>query len=189
MFGSTPAAAVSAATPNAQGIWLGGHERGPGVYRSFHKCSNVGDSHAGKFSLEGRACQCQNEDSDYSQGKRSQKGQAWRSNVKVPFFSLFSQLESELTRLQKQHAALFESAERRESLERTARAKLSTEVKRLTAVNRELLSSSNSLQNLSSYSFGSDLDAYKKELSKKDMTIAQLISQSMCCKALTTDHY
>ncbi len=67
-------------------------------------------------------------------------------------------MESELTRLQHQHASLFESAERRESLERTARAKLSTEVKRLTAVNRELLSSSNSLQNLSSPSTSGGVD-------------------------------
>lgn len=91
-------------------------------------------------------------------------------------------MESELTRLQRQHASLFESAERRESLERTARVKLSTEVKRLTAVNRELLSSSNSLQNLSSYSLGSDVDIYRKELAKKDVTIAQLISQSELTK-------
>jgi hypothetical protein len=94
-------------------------------------------------------------------------------------------LESELTRLQKNHASLFESAERRESLERTARAKLSTEVKRLALVNRELLSSSNSLQNLSSYSLGSDVDTYRKELSKKDATIKQLISHSKTKKPLT----
>lgn len=88
------------------------------------------------------------------------------------------QLEVELTRLQKDHASLFESAERRESLERTARAKLSSEVKRLTAVNRELLSSSNSLQNISPYAMPSDLDAYRKELSKKDAALSQLISES-----------
>lgn len=87
-------------------------------------------------------------------------------------------LEAELTRLQKDHASLFESAERRESLERTARAKLTTEVKRLTAVNRELLSSSNSLQNISPFAMSSDVDAYKMELAKKDSTISQLISES-----------
>ncbi|CAL8095101.1 unnamed protein product [Orchesella dallaii] len=87
-------------------------------------------------------------------------------------------LEVELTRLQKDHASLFESAERRESLERTARAKLTTEVKRLTAVNRELLSSSNSLQDISPYAMSSDLDAYKHELGKKDATLSQLISDN-----------
>ena len=87
-------------------------------------------------------------------------------------------MEAELTRLQASHAALFESTERRESLERTARSKLSTEVKRLTAVNRELLSSSNSLQNLSPYAASSDVEILKKELVKKDLAIAQLISQS-----------
>ncbi|ODM92116.1 Angiomotin-like protein 1 [Orchesella cincta] len=87
-------------------------------------------------------------------------------------------LEAELTRLQKDHASLFEVAERRESLERTARAKLTTEVKRLTAVNRELLSSSNSLQNISPYAMSSDLDAYKMELGKKDVTLSKLISDN-----------
>ncbi|CAG7721617.1 unnamed protein product [Allacma fusca] len=92
--------------------------------------------------------------------------------------SIIQKLEAELTRLQASHAALFESTERRESLERTARSKLSTEVKRLTAVNRELLSSSNSLQNLSPYAASSDIELLKKELVKKDLTIAQLVSQN-----------
>ena len=89
-------------------------------------------------------------------------------------------METELSRLQASHAALFESTERRESLERTARSKLSTEVKRLTAVNRELLSSSNSLQNLSPYAVNSDIEILQKDLAKKELTISQLVSQSKC---------
>lgn len=89
-------------------------------------------------------------------------------------------MEAELTNLQSQHAALFESAERRESLERTARVKLSSELKRLTSVNRELLSSSGSLQNLAPFTgnLPVDIEMFKKELSNKDLVIAQLISQS-----------
>jgi len=101
-------------------------------------------------------------------------------------------MEAELARLQAQHAALFEATERRETLERTAREKLSSEVKRLYAVNRDLMSTSNSLQNLHSSpssisnlhgslggsADGSSFDGYKNELAKKDFTISHLVSQS-----------
>lgn len=88
----------------------------------------------------------------------------FKSNAFI-YFCQF-QLESELNKLQAAHEALFASAERRESLERTARAKLSTELKRLTAVNRELLSSG-SLQNLSPSPFSSNITPDIEFLKKK----------------------
>ena len=87
----------------------------------------------------------------------------------------------EIIKVHDAHQALVRSSERREQLERLARHKLHAEVKRLTELNADLkdqvevLSTQIANRPLSSESN----DGLRKELNKRDVFIAQLISQSM----------
>lgn len=78
------------------------------------------------------------------------------------------------------HQALIKSSERREHLERLARHKLHAEVKRLTELNADLKDQIDVLSTqISSRPLPSDSsDALRKDLNKRDVFIAQLISQS-----------
>ena len=78
------------------------------------------------------------------------------------------------------HEDLVESCERRERLERTARAKLQAEIRRLQDTNRSLCEQVDivSKQMMAArVSHGGSIDA--PELSKRDALIAQLVAQSI----------
>lgn len=79
------------------------------------------------------------------------------------------------------HQALVKSSERREHLERLARHKLHAEVKRLSELNADLKDQIDVLTTqIANRPLPSDSsDALRKDLNKRDVLIAQLISQSM----------
>lgn len=92
---------------------------------------------------------------------------------------MYLQLEQEVTKVHRAHEDLVESCERRERLERTARAKLQAEIRRLQDTNRALREQVDaaSKQLLASrVSHNGSLDA--SELAKRDALIAQLVAQS-----------
>ncbi|KAK8404128.1 hypothetical protein O3P69_000295 [Scylla paramamosain] len=88
--------------------------------------------------------------------------------------------EMEIVKVHEAHQALVKSSERREQLERLARHKLHAEVKRLTELNADLKDQVDVLSTqISNRPMSSDSsDALRKELNKRDVLIAQLISQN-----------
>ena len=86
------------------------------------------------------------------------------------------------------HEDLVQSSERRERLERAARSRLQSDVRRLQEVNRalreqmEILSSQLLTGRTQSQSDLPDIAAenLRKELGKREIFIAQLITQSKC---------
>ncbi|XP_066965234.1 uncharacterized protein [Macrobrachium rosenbergii] len=89
--------------------------------------------------------------------------------------------EMEIIKVHEAHEALVKLSERREQLERLARHKLHAEVKRLTDLNADLKDQVDVLSTqIASRSLPTDsADALQKELNKRDVFIAQLVSQSM----------
>ena len=88
-----------------------------------------------------------------------------------------------MAKVEQQHDALVKSCERREQLERLARHKLYTQNRLLKNTNNEykeqidILSNQLMNQNAPDVASGDD-SLIKKELNKRDVFIAQLISQS-----------
>ena len=88
-----------------------------------------------------------------------------------------------MSKVEEQHESLVKSCERREQLERLARHKLQTQVRRLTDTNNELKEQTdiltNQLLNQPPIDGASaDVTSLKRDLNKRDVFIAQLISQS-----------
>ncbi|XP_069172424.1 angiomotin-like protein 1 isoform X3 [Procambarus clarkii] len=90
--------------------------------------------------------------------------------------------EMEIIKVHEAHEALVKSSERREHLERLARHKLHAEVKRLTELNADLKDQvdvlSTQIANRPLPTDTSSSDALRKELNKRDLFIAQLVSQN-----------
>ncbi|XP_071530758.1 uncharacterized protein [Panulirus ornatus] len=88
--------------------------------------------------------------------------------------------EMEIVKVHEAHEALVKSSERREQLERLARHKLHAEVKRLTELNADLKDQIDVLTTqIANRPLPTDsTDALRKELNKRDVIIAQLISQN-----------
>ncbi|XP_042204239.1 uncharacterized protein LOC121853912 isoform X1 [Homarus americanus] len=88
--------------------------------------------------------------------------------------------EMEIIKVHDAHEALVRSSERREQLERLARHKLHAEVKRLTELNADLKDQVDVLSTqIANRPLPTDSsDALRKELNKRDVFIAQLISQN-----------
>ncbi|CAL4131901.1 unnamed protein product, partial [Meganyctiphanes norvegica] len=87
--------------------------------------------------------------------------------------------ELEMLKVHESHEQLVKISERREQLERLARHKLSQEVKRLTDVKQELKDQVDVLTNqIANRPVPSDSDSLRKELNKRDVFIAQLVSQN-----------
>ncbi|XP_068217068.1 LOW QUALITY PROTEIN: serine-rich adhesin for platelets-like [Palaemon carinicauda] len=88
--------------------------------------------------------------------------------------------EMEIIKVHEAHEALVKLSERREQLERLARHKLHAEVKRLTDLNADLKDQVDVLSTqIASRSLPTDsADALRKELNKRDVFIAQLVSQN-----------
>ena len=105
-------------------------------------------------------------------------------------FLLPRQFEMEIVKVHDAHQMLVKSSERREQLERLARHKLHAEVKRLTELNADLKDQVDVLSTqISNRPVSTDSsDALRKELNKRDVLIAQLISQSMLLGSLLLFH-
>ena len=96
------------------------------------------------------------------------------------------QLEQEIGKVHHAHEELVQSSERRERLERAARARLQSDVRRLQELNRalreqvELLSAQLLAGRTQNQSDLPDMAAenLRKELGKREIFIAQLITQS-----------
>ncbi|XP_069943567.1 angiomotin-like isoform X2 [Cherax quadricarinatus] len=88
--------------------------------------------------------------------------------------------EMEIIKVHEAHEALVKSSERREQLERLARHKLHAEVKRLTELNADLKDQVDVLSTqISNRPLPTDsTDALRKELNKRDVFIAQLVSHN-----------
>lgn len=86
----------------------------------------------------------------------------------------------EIVKVHDAHEALVKSSERREQLERLARHKLHAEVKRLTELNADLKDQVDILSTqIANRPMPPDsTHALQKELNKRDVLIAQLVSQS-----------
>ena len=86
----------------------------------------------------------------------------------------------EIIKVHEAHEALVKLSERREQLERLARHKLNAEVKRVTDLNADLKDQVDVLSTqIASRGLPTDSsDALRKELNKRDVFIAQLVSQS-----------
>lgn len=92
-------------------------------------------------------------------------------------------LEQEVGKIHRAHEDLVQSSERRERLERTARARLQTDCRRLQEINRSLREQidmlSTQLLTVRPQSELSDTsENLRKELSKREVLIAQLITQN-----------
>lgn len=85
-------------------------------------------------------------------------------------------------KVQKAHEDLVQSCDRRERLERTARSRLQTDNRRLNELNRALREQvdllSTQMLSRSPAPDSSGPDHLRRELSKRDVLIAQLITQS-----------
>lgn len=92
------------------------------------------------------------------------------------------QLEQEIMKVHKAHEELVQSCERRERLERAARARLQGDCRRYQEINRALREQVDLLSNqmLARSSLTSDAGPQnlRQELSKREVLIAQLITQS-----------
>lgn len=88
--------------------------------------------------------------------------------------------EIEIIKVHEAHEGLVKLSERREQLERLARHKLQAEVKRLTDLNADLKDQVDVLSTqIANRAIPTDnTDALRKELNKRDVFIAQLVSQS-----------
>ncbi|XP_042876840.1 angiomotin-like isoform X2 [Penaeus japonicus] len=88
--------------------------------------------------------------------------------------------EIEIIKVHEAHEGLVKLSERREQLERLARHKLQAEVKRLTDLNADLKDQVDVLSTqIANRAIPSDnTDALRKELNKRDVFIAQLVSQN-----------
>lgn len=93
-------------------------------------------------------------------------------------------LEQEISKIHRAHEDMVASSERRERLERTARARLQSDVRRLQELNRGLreqldMVSSQLLAARAPSELGDvAADSLRKELSKREVLIAQLITQN-----------
>lgn len=90
-------------------------------------------------------------------------------------------MEQEISKVHRAHEELVQASERRERLERAARTRLQADCRRLQEVNRALrdqmeLLSSQLLTSRPQVDHGDD--NLRKELSKREVLIAQLITQS-----------
>lgn len=92
------------------------------------------------------------------------------------------QLEQEILKVHKAHEELVQSCERRERLERAARARLQGDCRRYQELNRALREQVDLLSNqmLARSPAASDAGPQhlRQELSKREVLIAQLITQS-----------
>lgn len=88
--------------------------------------------------------------------------------------------EIEIIKVHEAHEGLVKLSERREQLERLARHKLQAEVKRLTDLNADLKDQVDVLSTqIANRAIPTDnTDALRKELNKRDVFIAQLVSQN-----------
>ena len=90
------------------------------------------------------------------------------------------QFELEIIKVHEAHEALVKLSDHREALERIARAKLHLEIKQLKDTNLELKDQLEMLSNqITNTNLSNDsTDNLRKELNKRDVFIAQLVSQS-----------
>jgi len=87
-------------------------------------------------------------------------------------------LEQEIANVHRVHEDLAASCERREKLERAARLKLQNDIRRLNEMNRAYKDQID-LLNMQTDSPPNIVEQMRKELSQREILIAQLITQSM----------
>ena len=95
---------------------------------------------------------------------------------------IIAQLEHEVLKVHRAHEELVQTCDRRERLEKAARVRLQTECRRLQEINRTLREQveflSNQMLSRSPVQDSTAPDNLRKELSKREVLISQLITQS-----------
>jgi len=86
-------------------------------------------------------------------------------------------LEQEIAKVHRAHEDLAATCDRREKLERTARLKLQNEIRRLNEMNRAYKDQID-LLNIQTDNVPLSIEQMRKELSQREILIAQLITQS-----------